>query len=96
MFRFALHLDSRLAPKGKDQAWIHANVIEGKLYCKYCKKWIKGEGINRLKRQWVVGRGNIAPWQANLELIGEIRLELQQQFDKFEEEKDKQKEMDDH
>ena len=68
MFIFALHLDSRLAPKGKDQAWIHADVIEGKMYCKCCKTWI----------------------------IGEIRLELQQQFDEFEEEKAKQKEMYDH
>ena len=39
---------------------------------------------------------NVAPWEANLQLIGEIRLELQQQFDKFEEEKAKQKEMYDH
>ena len=52
--------------------------------------------INRLKQQLVVVRGNVAPWEANLELIGEIRLELQQQFDKFEEEKAKQKEMYDH
>ena len=35
----------------------------------------------------VVVRGNVAPWEANLKFIGEIRLELQQQFDKFEEEK---------
>ena len=96
MFRFALHLDSRLSPKGKDQAWIHADVIEGKLYCKYYKKWIKGGCINRLKQQLVAVTGNIAPWEADLELIGEIRLELQQQFDKFEEEKTKQKEMYDH
>ena len=45
MFRFALHLDSSLAPKKeKDQEWIHVDVIEGKLYCKYCKKWIKAGG----------------------------------------------------
>ena len=87
-----MHLDSRLAPKGKDQAWIHADVIDGKLYC---KKWIKGGGINRLKQQLAVVRGNVAPWGADLELIGEIRLELQQQFDKLEE-KDKQTEMYDH
>ena len=76
MFRFALHLDSRLATKGKDQAQIHADVIEGKLYCKYCKKWIKGGGINRFKQQLVVVRGNIAPWEADLEFIGEITFEL--------------------
>ena len=59
MFRFALHLDSRLAPKGKDQAWIHADVIEGKMYCKCCKTWIKGGGINRFKQQLAVVRENI-------------------------------------
>ena len=77
MFRFTLHLDSRLSPKGKDQAWIHADFIEGKLYCKYCKKWIKGGGINKLKQQFVVVRGNVAPCEADLELIENIRLEWQ-------------------
>ena len=85
-----------MAPKRKDQAWIHADVIEGKLYCKYSKKWIKGGGINRFKQHLAAVTGNIAPWKADLEFIGEIRLELQQQFDKFEEEKAKQKEMYDH
>ena len=96
MFRFALHLNSRLAPKRKDQAWIHVDVIEGKMYCKCCKTWIKGGGINRFKQQLAAVRGNIAPWEVDLEFIGEIRLELQQQFDEFEEEKAKQKEMYDH
>ena len=96
MSRFALHLDSRSAPKGKDQAWIHADVIEGKFYCKYCNKWTKVENINRLKQQLATIRGNIVPWGADLELIGEISLELQQQCDKFEEEKAKQNEMYDH
>ena len=95
-FIFSLHFDSRLAPKGKDQAWIHADVIEGKLHCKYYKKWIKGGGINRRKRQLVVVRGNITPWEVDLEFIGEIRLELQQQFEEFEEDKAKQKEMYNH
>ena len=62
----------------------------------YCKKWIKGGGINRRKQQLAAVRGNVVPWEANLQLIGEIRLELQQQFDEFEEEKAKQKEMYDH
>ena len=43
----------------------------------------------------VAVRSNVAPWEADLELIGEIRFELQQQFNKFEE-KAKQKEMYDH
>ena len=52
---------------------------------------------NGLKKGALIDlKGNVAPWEANLELIGEIRLELQQQFDKFEEEKVKQKEMYDH
>ena len=91
MFRFPLDLDSRFAPKGKDQAWIHADVIQGKMYCQCCKTWIKGGGISRFKQQLAVVRGNITPWEVDLEFIGDIRLELQQQFDEFEEEKAKQK-----
>ena len=64
MFRFALHLDSRWTPKGKDQAWIHADAIEGKLYCKYCKKWIKGGTLidlneNRLLLEEVLPHGKL-------------------------------------
>ena len=65
------------------------------MYCKCCKIWIKGVRINIFKQQLAVVRGNVAPWEADLEFIREIRLELQQQFDKFEE-KAKQKEMFDH
>ena len=61
------------------------------MYCKCCKTWIKGGGINRFKQQLVAVRGNIAPWEADLELIGEIRLELRQQFDKFERRLNKKK-----
>ena len=70
--------------------------LKGKCIAKCCKTWIKGGGINRFKQQLVAVRGNIAPWEADLEFIGEIRLELQQQFDEFEEEKAKKKEMYDH
>ena len=90
MFRFPLDLDSRLAPKGKDRASIHAVVIEGKMYCQCCKT-----GINRFKQQLAVVRENITPWEVDLEFIGEIMFELQQQFDEFEQ-KAKQKEMYDH
>ena len=69
--------------------------LKGNCIASY-KKWIKGGGINRLKQQLAAVRGNVAPWEADLELIGEIRLELQQQFDKSKEEKAKQKEMYDH
>ena len=74
---------------------LDADVLEGKMYYKCCKTWIKRGGINRFKQQLAAVRGNVAPWEANLEFIGEIRLELQQQFDEFEE-KAKQKEMYDH
>jgi hypothetical protein len=33
-----------MAPKTKDAAWVHAEVIEGLMYCKYCQKCIKGGG----------------------------------------------------
>jgi hypothetical protein len=31
-----------MAPKTKDVAWVHAEVIEGSMYCKYCQKCIRG------------------------------------------------------
>jgi hypothetical protein len=40
-------------------------------------------------------RGQIKPCEAPLEEIGQIKLELQSQFEKFEEDKDKQKELND-
>ena len=78
--------------KSKDTAWIHADVVEGKIYCKYCKKFIKGGDIHRLKQHLAAIRGNVAPCEADSKVIGEIRLELQQQFEQYELEKTNQNE----
>ena len=81
-----------MAPKSKDAAWAHAKVVEGKIYCRYCKKLIKGGGIHRLKQHLAGIRGNVAPCEVDSEVIGEIRLELLQQFEQYEVEKTNQRE----
>ena len=75
---------------------VYAWVDVGYFVSNALQAWIKRGGINRFKQQLAAVKGNIAPWEVDLEFIGEIRLELQQQFDEFEEEKAKQKEMYDH
>jgi hypothetical protein len=52
-----------------------------------------GGGIHRLKQHLAGIRGQVAPCKAPLEEIGHIRLELQNQFEKFEEDKARQKEI---
>ena len=76
-----------MAPKAKDPAWVHAHVIEGIIYCKYCHKKIKEGGIFRLKQHLVGIRGQITSCDAPLEVIGHIREELLKVFEKFEEDK---------
>ena len=46
-----------MAPKAKDPAWIHANVVEGDIYCKYCKKMIKSGEIFRIKKHLAAIKG---------------------------------------
>lgn len=46
-----LHLHSTMAPKAKNLAWAHVDVVEGKMFC---KKNIKGGGVYRLKHHSVV------------------------------------------
>ena len=36
---------SEMDPKAKASAWAHGDVVDGVIYCKYCKKLIKGGGI---------------------------------------------------
>jgi hypothetical protein len=81
-------------PRVKDPAWIHVDLVDEEIYCKYCKKCIKGGGgIHRLKEHLAGRRGQVAPCMAPLEEIGQIRLELENQLAKFEEDKARQKEM---
>ena len=39
-----------MAPKTKDSAWAHCDVVDGKMICKFCEKCIGGGGILRLKQ----------------------------------------------
>jgi hypothetical protein len=75
-------------PRVKDPIWIHADLVYEEIYCKYCKKCIRGGGggaeIHRLKEHLAGRRGQVAPCMASLEEIGQISLELENQLAKFE------------
>jgi len=93
--QICLHFNFTMAPRVKDPAWKHYDVIDNEMYCTYCKKDITGGGIHRLKQHLAAVRGWVKPCKASLEEIGQIRLELQSQFEKFDEDKAKQKEIND-
>ena len=84
-----------MAPKAKDPAWVHADVNEGLMYCKYCHKLIRGGGIFRLKQHLAGVRGQITPCDAPLKVIGHIREEMIKVLEKLEEDKVRQKEIED-
>ena len=68
--------------------------LKGNCIASIARNGLKEGALIDLNNNWLL-LVEMLP-QADLELIGEIRLDLKQQFDKFEEEKDKQKEMYDH
>ena len=82
-----------MAPKSKYPAWAHADVVEGEMYCKYCKKLIEGGGIFRLKQHLVSIKGQVKACEAPLDVIGQIKADMQEQFKKFEEGKARQREI---
>ena len=84
-----------MAPKAKDPAWVHADVIEGLMYCKYCHKKIKGGGIFKLKQHLAGIRGQSTSCDAPLDVIGHIREEMLKVLQQFEEDKTRQKEIED-
>ena len=59
LFQLSGYPDSEMAPKAKDSAWAHADVVDGVMYCKYCKKLIKGGGIYRLKQHLAAIKGHV-------------------------------------
>ena len=89
---FALHLHFTIASKAKDPAWLHVQMIDGIMHCKYCLKKICG-GIHKLKQHLAGIRGQITACDAPLSVIGDIREEMLAKFEKFEEEKMKRKEI---
>jgi hypothetical protein len=82
-----------MAPKTKDVAWVHAEVIQGLPYCKYCKKCIKGRegGIHRLKEHLAGVRGQVKSCEAPLDVIGPIGEEMKEVLNDYQEEKAREK-----
>ena len=58
-----------MAPKAKDSAWAHVDV-DRVMYCKYCKKLIKGGEIYRLKQHLAAIKGQVKACEAPLDVIG--------------------------
>ena len=67
--------------KGKDTAWAHCDMIDGKMICKYCQKSIAGGGIYRFKQHLTGIGGHVRPCEAPNEVIGHIRAEYLQKFE---------------
>ena len=65
---------SEMAPKAKDPAWAHADVVDGVMYCKYCKKLIKGGGIYRLKQHLAAIKGQVKACEAPLDVMNKLEL----------------------
>ena len=71
MFRFALHLDSRLAQKEKNRHGSMLMSLKEKCIASVARHGLKEGALIDLNNSWL--------------LLEEIRLELQQKFDEFEE-----------
>jgi len=80
-----------MAPKGKDSAWVHCDVIDGKMICKLCHKSIGGGGILRLKQHLAGIRGQVTPCGAPNAVLGPIRAEYIAKLEKFYEDKAREK-----
>ena len=81
-----------MAPRAKDAAWAHVEIVDGEVFCKYCNKHIRGGGIHRVKQHLDGIRGQVLPCEvlpceASNEVIGGTRAYLLNQFKKFEEDK---------
>ena len=80
-----------MAPKVNDSAWAHCDVIDGKMICKFCNKPIGGGGILKLKQHLVGIRGQVKPCEAPNEVLGPVRVEYLSKFEKFKENKAREK-----
>ena len=80
-----------MPPKAKDSAWVHCDVIDGKMVCKLCRKYIGGGGILRLKHHLAAIRGNVMPCDAPNAVLGPVRAEYLVKLEKFEETKAREK-----
>ena len=83
----------KMAPRVKDAAWAYAEMVESQMHCKFFHRKIKEGlgGINRLKQHLAGIIGQITPCTSPE--IKEIRKELLASFEKFKEDKARQKEL---
>ena len=82
-----------MAPRARDPAWAYVEMVDSQMQCKFCHRKIKEGpgGINRLKQHLAGIRGQITPCESPK--IGEIRKDLLANFEKFKEDKARQKEL---
>ena len=75
----------------KDAAWAYVEMVDSQMHCKFCHRKIKEGpgGINRPKQHLARIRGQITPCTSTE--IGEIRKNLLANFEKFKEDKARQK-----
>lgn len=64
-----------MAPKAKDNAWAHFDVVDGNMICKFYEKSIGGGCILRLKQHLARIRGQVKLCDAPNEVIGPVRAE---------------------
>ena len=82
-----------MAPRARDPAWAYVEMVDSQMHCKFCHRKIKEGpgGINKLKQHLAGIRSQITPCTSPE--IGEIRKDLLASFEKFKEDKARQKEL---
>ena len=83
----------KMAPRAKDPAWAYVEMVDNQMCCKFCHRKIKEGpgGIHRLKQHLAQIKGQITACPSDE--IEEIRKNLLESFEKFKEEKTRQKEI---
>lgn len=82
-----------MVPKAKYVAWVHCDVVNGKMLCKYCKHPMGGWDIFRLKQHLAGIRGQVTPRDVLDKVIGLVRAEYLEKFEKFKDSKAIQEEI---
>lgn len=83
----------KMAPRVKNFAWAYVEMVDNQMHCKFWQRKIKEGpgGINKLKQRLAGIRGQIT--LCTSPKIGEIRKDLLANFEKFKEDKARQKEL---
>jgi hypothetical protein len=76
-----------MAPKEKrDPAWVHCQLIDGKMVCNYCQKEVGKGGIHRIKQQLEHANGNVKPC---LKVSNDLKSKMFSLFESYQAEKSK-------